>query len=275
VAIVQSAESRTNAGGDVNDGEKLAPGLHPDDDTCTDLVLGLLPDVEAESILEHLENCRHCEEHFQKMAADWEVLTIRAHIGRLGDAAGTKSDRTDPVGSRARWRALSRPRLRLAVAGVVALTILLWLIPGRPPDTNRDLLGKLPVPGTESNKRTDHLAMPEELSEGLVEYDRGNFEAAAALLSDVSAAGPTRIFRDVYLGNALAWTGRYRDAVQVLNEIPLELVPEPWSGEARWTLYVALRGAGQIERADSLFQQLQIDPGIAGDRARELSPGDE
>jgi hypothetical protein len=117
------------------------------------------------------------------------------------------------------------------------------------------------------------VAVPDEFSASLEAYDRGEFERAAEFLRDARASGPVETFRSIYLGSALAWTGDYAGAVEVLEEVPFDLVPDPWSGEARWTLFVSLRGAGNVARADSLLEELKLDSGVIGERARDFSPG--
>jgi hypothetical protein len=79
----------------------------------------------------------------------------------------------------------------------------------------------------------------------------------------------TELIRGIYLGSALAWAGKYAQAVEVLEGVPLHLVPAEWGREAQWTLYEVQRVTGRRTAADSLLQILSHKPGEIGDRARE------
>jgi hypothetical protein len=239
---------------------------HPDDDACFDLILGLLPEVEASSVLGHLENCLECEERFRQMAAEWEGLSVHP-----GETSAARADERTQW-----WRTIAlnfgRPRTRFAVAAGLAAILVFMLLPETAQDPNRRFLGKLPALGTEMQQRAGDADVSGEFSASLESYDRGDFDAAAGILRDTRVSGPAAAFRDIYLASALAWTGAYGAAVEVLETVPFDLVPEPWSGEARWTLFVALRGAGHDARADSLLREMERETGVIGERARGFSP---
>jgi hypothetical protein len=76
--------------------------------------------------------------------------------------------------------------------------------------------------------------------------------------------------RAVYLGSALALSGRYGEAADVLRGVSLTAIPDPWGREARWTLYVALVECGRGQAADSLLKSLAEEPGEIGRRARGM-----
>jgi hypothetical protein len=76
--------------------------------------------------------------------------------------------------------------------------------------------------------------------------------------------------RRVYLGSALAFQGRYQQAVECLSPLRESVIPDPWGTEARWTLCVALYGAGERGAADSLLSVLSKVDESARIRARAL-----
>jgi hypothetical protein len=65
----------------------------------------------------------------------------------------------------------------------------------------------------------------------------------------------------------------YAHAVEVLQRIPFQQVPDPWRNESRWNLYVALQGEGRASRADSLLETMAKEPGPIGQRARNIQQG--
>jgi hypothetical protein len=108
------------------------------------------------------------------------------------------------------------------------------------------------------------------LVEGLAAYARRDVEAAVRNLTATRAAGPLESMRRAYLGSALVWSDRPAEAAALLATVPIETLPEPWQSEARWTLWIAWRAAGDPARADSLLEVLSREPGEVGDRARAL-----
>jgi hypothetical protein len=235
-------------------------------------------------VLQHLGTCTDCEKRFQQMAGEWERLSARAHEVMAKETAAqdtaketvtadsTFESRKKAIGLYEKLpRALRGPSVRLGLAVGLAALLLLILIPPRATDPTRDLLKKLPSFGQDVQPRTGELpTSDEDLLAGLEAYARSDFAVASKRLSETRASGPLDVFRKVYLGSSLAWTGEYADAITVLESIPLHLVPDPWSGEARWTRYVALRGVGFNASADSLLHVLAEESGEIGERARGL-----
>jgi hypothetical protein len=54
------------------------------------------------------------------------------------------------------------------------------------------------------------------------------------------------------------------------DDVRVELVPEPWGGEARWTRAMALRDVGRAEEAREALRAIADEPGALGDRARRV-----
>ena len=248
---------------------------HLNEEECEDLILGVLPEAEIDRILKHACSCSSCEALLQKRSAYWEHLRTRSPTadGRVvrrrirADVHG--------FGWRQNLRALfggRRLRLGFGLGLAAGTAAVLWmtLTPSPQPD-----LGDLPLPwlpplGDDVRFRHAAPKLGEDLVAGLEAYAERELSRAIPRLREAEASGPSDAYRRIYLGNALAQTRRYGEAAAVLEPIPFHLVPEPWAGEGRWTLYVALRGAGQKARADSLLRELVEDSGEVGDRARKL-----
>jgi hypothetical protein len=250
-------------------------GPHLTEHLCIDLVLDLLPEKEAEAAMRHMAACHGCEERFREISAEWERLSARA--GELGPHTSAATDAVGKsVGSRENLlnriaRAFAGPRGRLGLAaGAVAIALLI-LLPIRRTDPNQGLLQRLPALDTPTQKRGALRSIQNEATlEGLDAYARGDYDDAARHLSEVTTSGPEDYLRRVYLGSSLARTKEYAEAVEVLEDLSFDLIPEPWAGEARWTLYVALAAAGHDARADSLLAILAKEPGEIGSRARNV-----
>ena len=108
----------------------------------------------------------------------------------------------------------------------------------------------------------------EDLAAGLEAYGDRDLEGAIDLLRSAEASGHLEEIRKIYLGSALAWNGAYPEAVSVLQEVSARTLPDPWGSEARWSLYVALKGSGWQRGADSLLHILSEESGEIGERAR-------
>jgi len=106
------------------------------------------------------------------------------------------------------------------------------------------------------------------LAAGFEAYASHDAETAIALLQSAEATGRLEILRKIYLGNALAWEGKYAEAAAILTTVRARILPDPWGSESRWTLYVALRESGDATAADSLLRVLATERGEGGERAR-------
>lgn len=244
---------------------------HPEENRFLDLLHGLLPADDAEALLSHISSCESCELSFRARVAVHERLR-----GRLSEIL------PEPPPRDAWWRLLpqlSIPRRGVVfgtAAGAIATVLLLAFAVRQPghdtriPDTD---FFWLPDPGKAVLAR-DPTALPsdENLRMGLEAYRRHDLARAAALLSEASAPGSLANLRGVYLGSALAGTGRFAEAAAVLKQVSSESLPDPWRDESRWTLCVALLKSGRGAEGDSLLKILAAEGTPVGERARAHPP---
>jgi hypothetical protein len=250
--------------------------MHPGDDHLLDLAYRLLPEPEESALLLHLASCAPCEKRFRVCAGDIERLRAAADE-LLGAALGAaRATAARPAADQADGflRRLLRPRvgwgLGAAAAAAVCLVMLVTILHPRGPSTDgAALLTWLPAPGeTVVTRDPTGRDAGAALREGLAAYTRHDAGAAVRALALAHDTGTMGDIAQIYYGSALAWTGDFAGAAQHLSMVKTEMLPEPWQGETRWTLYVALRESGQAERADSLLQTLASAGGEVGKRAR-------
>lgn len=236
---------------------------HPSDEVLVDLAMQFTTSERGRVVMDHMKECPACESRFLEIAAGWERAAVRvADLAQSSDVPG------ESAWARIR-AAFSLPTARWATAAVAAAVLALLLFPRLLSPPQR--LTTLPALTPDVLQRA---TLPEAASrrmiEGIEAYGRGDYEVAIAALSDVQTSGPIDALRRVYLASALAWSGRHEDAIATLENVPLDVVPNPWSVEAKWTLYVCLTETGQTEGAQVVLESLAEAPGEPGDRARAL-----
>jgi hypothetical protein len=114
---------------------------------------------------------------------------------------------------------LHLPAYRWALPALVAAAILLIVFWPRAPEIPADAgLRWLPVSieGLRVRAEADPTAGADLLA-GFDAYARQDAQAAIAALQKTAASGQLETLRRIYLGSALAWSGRYPDAVTVLR----------------------------------------------------------
>jgi len=232
---------------------------HPSPDTLLDLAAGLVPPDERADLLDHLTGCPPCEEEFVQVSADFET----GRATRPDDAVVDQALRTLPFPQqtrRPRWQML----VPVAAAAVLAFALLL------PPKTDSDGSGMFPLPSPGEELRLRNVDAPGNvlLAAGLDAYSRHNWGEAARLLESADSDGAWTSVRGVYLGSALAMSGRLDEARSVIESLDARMLPDPWGSESRWTLGVIYRRLGETARADSLITALADESGAVGDRAR-------
>lgn len=251
---------------------------HLDEDACLDLVCGLLGVTERERALEHIAACPACERMFMRAAGHAERVRARGNIEVLMDGTVTltrmqpsatvsdqpefpqKNSRVVPIRRFARFAAVT------AAAAAVLLMITVRELHHSPAD---ERLRSLPALGEPVTLRsTPATAADERLGTAAEAYARGDLREVVRRLQNEEFSGQADVLRRIYLGSALARLGDFNGAVAILESIPFESVPDPWGGEARWTLYVALSAIGRTSDADTLLTELARQPGEFGDRAR-------
>lgn len=271
-----------------SDSKKPRRTPHLGEDTLLDLIQNLLPVEQKEQALSHLTRCSACEQQLQARVAERERLRASRVLRTLPSGELVAERREDVADAPAMkhggvgetlsdfWENLlagfRRPVYPLAVSAVVVaavLLVVLWPRPGEPPGSSS--LTWLRAYTEDIRLRDAVDATPGDLlAGGLEAYADRDLAHAADLLGQVRVSGPLEIIRNIYLGSALAWDGKYGEAVTVLENTPVHAVPDPWRSEAQWTLLVALYESGRTARADSLLQSLAKEPGPAGDRARQF-----
>lgn len=256
---------------------------HPDADRLFDLAAGLVGQGDDPSLVEHLRTCESCAAAFRQLVVD--VEKGRAAAVRLDtlreepDGTGARSEvalDVEPHGAEARseesrGKVVRFPRF-LVPAGVLAAAagLLALLFTARDGTEPRIVAGiEVPaLPGPAGMRTLRGEPAGEDLGAGFDAYARGDLDEAARLLDAYSDSEQTDLTRRIYLGNCLVRLGRGAEAARTLEGLPLESLPEPWRGEARWTLYAALTLDGQMARADSLLATLAGETGPVAERAR-------
>lgn len=258
----------------------LGRRTHLDGDTCLDLLHGFLDPLERDRFLAHIAACGPCEELWRSLCAEQERL--RTAIARgfaypLEQRAvwptamsGARADTTPqrgPLGwMRNLWhRSTSRftsrrPPPLIALGLSVAATGFVLMVAARHPSapfvTDGTIQARwLPaMVGDVRVRASASLGSDTLLVQGLEAYDRHDASGAIELLSRAQTTDLMEMIRRIYLSSALLHVNRVPETIALLRAVPLERLPEPWSTEVMWTLYVALRADGQHERADSLLR---------------------
>ncbi len=264
------------------------PPAHLDADACVDLLHGLLDPASEREVLAHLVACPPCESLLQACVASRERLRATRSLRRLpgGEIASESpavSAGADPSGERSvPARSLGqvlaevarRPRRswRVAAGALVTASLLLvvYLLRSGPAQEPFPV-APLPVVFDAPVLLGDGTAAGTELlRDGLAAYAAGDFQRASRTLGQEAGSGPIETYRLVYLGSALAMSGRYGEAVSVLRSLPRRAVPGHWGSHAAWTLHEALVRSGSEQSADSLLRVMAGELGPDGDRARAL-----
>lgn len=264
---------------------------HLTDDQCLDLLHGLLAEPVKAGLLAHLSACPGCERRFQAQFSALERLRAGSRISHAADGR-LSVDRVTPAGRIAAWfaplRCLPAPLRHLLIpdmggrgwaAGAVAAAVVIFLAVTviRGPISRRS--GKagpewLPTPDAGLVLRGDEDgAPPPDLVRGLEAYAAHDLDRAILLLGSARSPGTLDLARRAYLGNALTHRGEYEAAIDVLAPLRDEPLPDPWGSESRWSLFIALRGAGRNGPAAELLEALARQPGEVGERARRVLGG--
>jgi hypothetical protein len=253
--------------------------LHVGDDTCLDLVYGLL-DVETRcAALAHLEACSECARRLQETAASHaRAEAVAASVlgaKRTADPRRAERETRDRAVGMTRHDAVGMTRHRswlLAAAGIAALVGITWIARDRTaldPPPVEDAAARLPAARLRGAIRGLSLAAGDSLIvTGLDAYNRRDYAAARAALETAGRAGRMENVRRIYLASTLLELDDAAGAADALRDVDLRWVPEPWKSEARWTLATALTRTGHFAVADSLFDFLAREEGPVADRAR-------
>lgn len=261
---------------------------HLDEDRVLDLVNGLLPADERRATLVRAAACPDCESLLRSTAATHErarsravqqlSLVERPATLRSRDGA-VEDDEATPVPTpeitifrlpRSRWQSWSRPAFGIAaLLTLVSAGTFMWRGQVGNRGTALGQIDWLPSPNPVVVTRDSLPAMADQaLADGLVAYRAHDAATTVRRLQDTHAGGALEQVRLLYLGNALLQLHRAPEAVAALQSLHPSMVPEPWRGEALWSLSLAWRATGETSRADSLLHTLSLQPGDIGERAR-------
>lgn len=227
------------------------------EDRILDLVQGFLTEDEARELLSEIRGDARAEQWLLSSARGWE----RAR------AQGPPHPHVVPqeIGARIRgWLGMRRTWAWGFGLAAALLAVVLLL-----PDRSTPSYVALPGNWEELHLRSEGRLSP-ELREGLVAYSDGDWRRAIGLLRDAPADGATDLLRRVYLASALAFSNRPADALVELEDVPLDRLPQPWGGEARWTRAIALRDLGRTSEARDALLEIADEPGALGERARQI-----
>lgn len=262
-------------------------GLSRDEDQCIDLLHGLLPPQEREALLNRMAADPDLEALFRRLVSERERLRATRKLERLpaGDLVVAGPDIVpagrEPAGqgparavSRAGWLdRLDRHRGLALTSGLAAVAALLvfTFLPREQASHSVSLIRPLPAYEEDLQVRSAETAqLDPELVAGLRAYSDQDYRDASRRLQKARSEGPLETVRQLYLGSALAQLARWEQVVTVLGSAATTPLPDPWGSEARWTLAIALAETGNQIRADSLLQELAVEPGEVGVRARAL-----
>jgi len=235
-------------------------GMHLDADLCLDLMHGLVSGAREAALLEHVAGCPACEALLCDGVRNRERL--RGMIPGKMHAREVRGARV------ARWRYLFAGA---AAAGIAVVLLLLFT-----PEHDAGSVARLPAFTQEMHLRgAAEERAAADLARGIRAYEEADYAQAIAILEAAKAEGEWETVRRVYLGSALAWVGRHRDAAAILRSVSLCDQPEPWSSVGIWTLYASFRKCGMHSAADSLVRVVAIEPGADGERARRILSGEE
>jgi len=238
---------------------------HPSDDRLLDLVLRLLPESEREGQLEHLRGCAPCVDRFHAIATTHERARILAESLPSRESTGARMIRSK------RRSAVLIPRRWIALAAVLFVIFvgarLLEL--ARRDDRIAPEASWMPMPEPTVFLRGSP-ALDARTADGLRAYAAHDLARARHLLASSHESGVGEAVRLLYLGSIELARGENRRARDCFVAIDSSLVPEPWRGEARWSLALARRGVGEVAEADSLLRRLAVRTDEIGARARAL-----
>jgi len=225
------------------------PGMqHVGDETLLDLVHGFLEGGTRRSVLEHVRSCPACAARFRETVQARERARIAA--APVAPASGTRMVLT--------WTAAAA-----AVLAVVSF-LALWR---RGPEIPADWL---PTATTEVFLRDVTACSDQGEALRAVEAYRAHDAAAVVALLDgrelPAACDPVKLL----LASALVHQGRAASALEVLDDLTVQTLPQPARDRALWTQAAALDQVRRRRDADGVLRDLAARPGHYRDRATEL-----
>jgi hypothetical protein len=263
---------------DANDTSRRAEHLSPDQ--ILDLAQGLLDRGEADAATAHLHECRACSDALRECATRVESIAAGPQPIVLPDGVIVLEERglSSAMGQPRRFhriRSLGRRRAALGAAlSTAAVATLLVFVFQNPSDTLVAEPYWIPVEARAATRGPDidvgpSNATPSDFDAALEAYARQNLPRAIERLEIVRPPDDVEPLRRLYLASAYVLDGRSGQAIETLDRLDIESLPQPWRSRARWTLYLAMRDAGSGARAHRLLEELTAEEGQIGDLARQ------
>lgn len=239
--------------------------FHLTDDLCVDLLQDLLPSPVREQALAHAKECVDCEEMFRLHVADVELARATEAPPVLATSSRTAS--APSLWSRA-LRALDnlmpRPAWGALAAGAAALVIWFQVAPS--PDTASPYwIGE---ESTTLATRSVAAVNNEEVRAGIRAYHEGDAQQAIELLNSTEEVGGIEDLRMIYLASAFLNVREAASAAQVLNDLEIDPLPQPWRDHARLVQALAWEQTGETALAQEMFTKLAERSDEIGDVAR-------
>jgi len=244
--------------------------MHISEDRLIDLLGGLLSEQEEAASLAHLRDCELCENHFRMLVQERETLRSKPAPRVVGGEI--MLPRYEVIQGTAS-RVLHSRRVRwigaaTAAAAVVTIVIATQFFGPSPSDA---LDYWLPSP-PEEIASDPNAGPPTQLQMALEAYRDHDPARALALMENV---GPQKKIESaetigqLYHVSALLNDNRTAEAQQILDDLHIEDLPQPWRARAVWVKYVALRKAHDDSQATRVLNELVDEPGEIGDMARK------
>lgn len=223
------------------------------EDQIVDLAAGLLPEAEAQDLL-------------NRIADDPDAEAALRHHTRLRERARIREvpvPRREVVSFWGRVSAFVKNPGWAPLAGTAAAVMLIVATLQTPaPD-----FGILPTSGDLLTFRSDEPNHAEQFARGLAAYERREWAAAIAAWSSAEAEGVAEMVRRAYLGNAQAHAGETAAALATLEPIADAPLPAPWGPQTRWTYALLLVASDRIPEARDQLTRLAAEESDWGPRA--------
>ena len=228
-------------------------GNHLHDDEILDLVLGFGSADARARWLGHAAACGECRASLE--ASRETHRTAQAEWSAARECLAARAPARGGAG-----RAVAGHGRLLAGAAVAAAAALVVLAIWGPPRGAAVLhaipLRPLPAKVQFTTLRDTAGALRRSVRDGVEAYARRDYAEAADHLRGGDAKDPSDDLRRIYLGSALAFLGRDREAAAILDSVDPDRIPEPWKSEVMWSLASVQLALGNVARADSLVTAL-------------------
>jgi hypothetical protein len=240
---------------------------HVSEDRLIDLLNGLAPEQDARESLVHVRGCALCENHLRMLVRERESLRARPAPRYVGGEI--MLPRYDVVPGRLGVLRSRRARW-IGAASIAAAAVVVFLATYLfQPSTSDAVDYWMPTPLRDVSM--DMPGPPTPLSMAMDAYEEHDPARALALLENV---GQDRnetdaMLRRLYQASALVNDDRPEEARQILDDLDVTRLPEPWRGRAGWVQYITLRKTAEDSRADQVLEELTQEPGEIGEMARK------